>query len=99
MEKSINIVYCEDDNEYKETVSLLCRRYKDTRDFKFREISGTIITFNKKWIVAYANQIRILIKNSKVPLNSWNAKAVKSVLIKEGKIDFSIEDIMKEGEQ
>lgn len=90
MDKTINIVYCEDESEYKEMISLLCQRYKDTKDFYHREISDTIITNDKKWIVAYSTQMQILVKNAKKPVKSWNASTVKDALCKEGIVNFPL---------
>ena len=44
----INVVSCENDEEYYEIIKLLQEKYKDNPNCKFREISETFILPDKK---------------------------------------------------
>ena len=59
----INVVSCENDEEYYEIIKLLQEKYKDNPNCKFREISETFILPDKKWIITNKNLVEKSISN------------------------------------
>ena len=78
----INIISCEDDNDYNEIIKLLKIRYKDNKKCKFREISDTFILPDKKWIVVNKNLVKMLMRNK--PNNKlYTSEVIRKALAKE----------------
>lgn len=77
----INVVSCENDEEYYEIIKLLQEKYKDNPNCKFREISETFILPDKKWIITNKNLVTMLTKRTP-EAKIFSAQRIKEALLK-----------------
>lgn len=77
----INVVSCENDEEYYEIIKLLQEKYKDNPNCKFREISDTFILPDKKWIITNKNLVTMLTKRAP-EAKVFSAQRIKEALLK-----------------
>lgn len=77
----INVVSCENDEEYYEIIKLLQEKYKDNPNCKFREISDTFILPDKKWIITNKNLVTMLTKRTP-ETKVFSAQRIKEALLK-----------------
>ena len=77
----INVVSCENDEEYYEIIKLLQEKYKDNPNCKFREISETFILPDKKWIIVDKSLVVMLTKRAP-EAKVFSAQRIKEALLK-----------------
>ena len=76
----INVVSCENDEEYYEIIKLLQEKYKDNPNCKFREISDTFVLPDKKWIITNKNLVTMLAKRAS-ETKIFSAQRIKEALL------------------
>ena len=79
--KEIRIIQCETEEQEKEIIYLLKKKYKNNLNCQFRRISDTFILPDKKWIVASKSLTKLLTKRN-LQIKIYSMEAIKNALLK-----------------